>query len=696
LKVAFVTPWFGESLQGGAERIALEAAQGLQTRGHDVEILTTCSESWESDWYRNAHRPGVSEEAGLPVRRFRVDRANRERFDAVNQRLLETRRSRLKPGLSPVDERSARDFIKHNINSFEMGVHIRNHAAEYDAFIFLPYPYGTTLQGWRLAPEKAILLPCLHDEAYAYLPRVCEMMLGAAQLAFNSESTFAIARHLYGPAIIPRSTVVGSAITWPQVSDESREPIKSFQPEAARYALYLGRRSAEKNVDLLERAYGRFRELVPESTLQLVSAGPGERSSVEEIAGIVDLGFVTGEQKVRLIENCAMLMQPSTNESYSRVLMEAWHAGRPVAVNRDCPPTADAVRETGAGRLASDEQSWQRIFLELDGTSERELAELGARAAGYVRRYASWDVVLDGYEAVVERVRSGSRHTSWHAAPEVHAVHQALEHMTYGTAEAVEAIALRDELRAHGFESLIFARDADEEYSGEALPGLPPPNGAVILRGGEGLEPVADPERWNVAPDATLMEALQDGRTNILFVGEVAPHNRQLELLEIFGHYLMLDFNARLVLAGRIADEQYHAKLRDAIGRTGVAQRILLPGAVSESALAALYRTASVYCSLSSGSRAVGLPLLEAMWFDIPVCALRTPASESLLGDAGVLVNDEGDHLRFAALLRVLASDRKIRESIVASQRRRRESFATEAWCRQVQTLVEKLDAAAS
>src|SRR5437016_3409334 len=85
--------------------------------------------------------------------------------------------------------------------------------------------------GERIVPEKAILLPCLHDEAYAYLPRVCEMMLGVAQLAFNSESTFAIARHLYGPAIIPRSTVVGSAISWPLVSEGSREPINFFQPE---------------------------------------------------------------------------------------------------------------------------------------------------------------------------------------------------------------------------------------------------------------------------------------------------------------------------------------------------------------------------------------------------------------------------------------------------------------------------------
>jgi len=519
LKAAFVTPWFGESLQGGAERIALEAAQGLQSRGHDIEILTTCSQSWDGDWYRNAHRPGVTEEAGLAVRRFRVDRASRERFDAVNRRLLETRRSRLKPGLPPIDERSARDFIKHNINSFEMGVHIRNNSDWYDAFIFLPYPYGTTLQGWRLAPHKALLQPCLHDEAYAYLPRVSEMMLGVAQLAFNSEGTYAIARRLYGPAIVPRSTTIGSAISWPAPGAGSAEPIAGFTPETSRYALYLGRRSAEKNVDVLERGYARFRELLPQSNLQLVSAGPNDRTSLEDIPGIVDLGFVSEEQKVRLLQNCAMLMQPSTNESYSRVLMEAWHAGRPVCVNRACAPTADAVRETGAGWMASDEQSWQRIFLELDAASASSLSELGARAAEYVRRYASWDKVLDGYETIVEKMRSGSRHTSWHATPERHAVHHIVDRLTYGTSEAIEAIALRDELRAHGFESLIFARDADEEYSSEAIPGSPPPNGAAILRAGGGLAPVVDPERWKIAPDVTLMDALQDGRTNILFVG---------------------------------------------------------------------------------------------------------------------------------------------------------------------------------
>ena len=695
MKLAFVTPWFGENLRGGAERIALEASVGLQARGHDVEILTTCSESWDSDWYRNAHRPGLSEVAGLPVHRFRVDRANRERFNVVNQLLLETRRSRLKPGVSPIEERPARDFIKHNINSFEMTVHIRNHSDEYDAFVFLPYLYGTTLQGWRLVPDKAILQPCLHDEAYAYLPRVSEMMLGVARIAFNSTSTYAIARRLYGPAIIPRSTVVGAAIAWPQSDSASTEPIGGFEPENSRYALYLGRRSAEKNVDLLERAYRRFRELAPESPLQLVSAGLGERTSMEDVLGIVDLGFVTEDQKVRLLLNCAMLMQPSVNESYSRVLMEAWHAGRPVAVNAQCAPTADAVLETGAGWLASDEQSWQKRFLELDAASEQALTDLGSRAAGYVRSYASWDAVLDRYESLFDEVRSGASHSAWSIPSKRQPVHQFVPHLNYGTSEAIKTIAVRDELLAHGFESLIFARDIDEEYAAEALPGKPlSSNGTIVLKSRDDLTPLADPRRWAIPSDATLMNALQDGRTNILFVGEVAEHNGQLALLDVFAHYLALDFNARLILAGRIVDERYHDLLRDAIDRTGVAQRILLPGVVSEAALSAFYRTANVYCSLSAGRKAAGLPLIEAMWFDIPVCALRTPASEVLMADAGILVDDCADRLRLAALLRVLATDPKTRTAILGSQRRRREVFGPRAWCRQIGSLVEDLHAA--
>ena len=47
--------------------------------------------------------------------------------------------------------------------------------------------------------------------------------------------------------------------------------------------------------------------------------------------------------------------------------------------------------------------------------------------------------------------------------------------------------------------------------------------------------PIAvDPAKWNVPPDADLMEQLEDGRTNILFVGRIAPNKKQDDLVRAF------------------------------------------------------------------------------------------------------------------------------------------------------------------
>ena len=62
------------------------------------------------------------------------------------------------------------------------------------------------------------------------------------------------------------------------------------------------------------------------------------------------------------------------------------------------------------------------------------------------------------------------------------------------------------------------------------------------------------PEKLDVAPDAQLMQELRDGRTNLLFVGRIAPNKRHDELIEAFNHYLTLDPTARLILAGKIQE----------------------------------------------------------------------------------------------------------------------------------------------
>lgn len=684
-------------------------------------MLTTCSESFHGDWYRNSHPAGERKEGGIDVRRFTVDRADPERFAHVNRLLLETPPAHLKVGCSPIDATEARDFIKHNINSLDLLVFLRKHADDFNAFLFLPYLYGTTLQGWKLVREKTVLQPCLHDESYAYLPRVAEMMRGVGRIAFNSIGEMEVAKTLYGPGIIPRSDVVGSAIDWPRTGGGlDTQPVAGFSPEKERYALYVGRRSKDKNYNVLLRAYARFRELAPSSTLKLVAIGPG--SPLEEAGLALDLGLVNDAAKERLLANCTFLAQPSAHESYSRAMMEAWAAGRPVVVNGRCLATAQAVRETGAGWLAESDGEWQRAFLALDRCSEAELDAVGAKAAQYVRHYASWDAVLDRYESAFAELNSKRhRHARWEKAPNLRAVHQFIPVLKYGTASAQLVLSLRDEIQHHGYRSDLIVEEFDPEFASEtptATAEYPAPTIVHEVGDGRGTEffnrrqsravlidkvpdkgaataftdlVFADPNRWNIAPDPTLMEALQDGRTNILFVGAIAEHNAQIALLDVFGHYLTLDFTARLIMAGDSrTDDVYLQRMQESIDAMGLAQRILVPGLVSEAALAAFYRTAGVYCSLSAGTSA-GLPLLEAMWFDLPVCALRTDASAAILGDAGILIESTTDKLRVAGLWKVLAADEAIRRDVIEAQRRRRKRFSPLHFCEKAASLVESI-----
>ena len=46
--------------------------------------------------------------------------------------------------------------------------HLVGHAHTYRAIVFSPYLFWTTVVGASIAPERSVIIPCLHDEHYAY------------------------------------------------------------------------------------------------------------------------------------------------------------------------------------------------------------------------------------------------------------------------------------------------------------------------------------------------------------------------------------------------------------------------------------------------------------------------------------------------------------------------------------------------
>ena len=65
--------------------------------------------------------------------------------------------------------------------------------------------------------------------------------------------------------------------------------------------------------------------------------------------------------------------------------------------------------------------------------------------------------------------------------------------------------------------------------------------------------PIAvSPDKWDNPPDSGLMRCLQDGKTNLIYIGRVAPDKCIAHLISGFFHYLDMDPDARLIIVEKI------------------------------------------------------------------------------------------------------------------------------------------------
>jgi glycosyltransferase involved in cell wall biosynthesis len=194
-----------------------------------------------------------------------------------------------------------------------------------------------------------------------------------------------------------------------------------------------------------------------------------------------------------------------------------------------------------------------------------------------------------------------------------------------------------------------------------------------------GVFPVAvNTARITDAPRRPALEKiLADGLINILFVGRIVPNKRiedHIRLAEVYKRYV--DSYYRFIFVGRYDGiPRYYAQVRALISEYRMLpDRFWFTGPVSDDELAAFYRWADVYVSLSE-HEGFCVPLVEAMSADVPVLAYAAGAVPETLGGAGVLFSPKD--LEFAAeAMGMLVYDPEFRDSVIAGQRRRLEAFA--------------------
>ena len=386
-KIGFVIPWYGEDIPGGAEMELREVATHLQRAGMDVEILTTCVREFSADWNENYYSAGTAVVEDIAVRRFPVRRRDTAAFDRVNRRLMEGQH------LSLQEEKT---FVEEMVNSPQLYEYLKDASDDYALYVFIPYMFGTTYYGRQACPEKSVLIPCFHDEAYLYLRLFRQAYIQARGIIYNAMPEMELANKVYDFTTTEQICMgIGMDTNICADADAFRKAYRIQKP----FLLYAGRKDAGKNVHTLLRYFAEYKQRHGDSDLQLVLIGGG---SIEIPASVrddvYDLGFVSRQDKYDAMAAAELLCQPSHNESFSLVIMESWLCGRPVLVHSQCAVTRDFARRANGGL-------YFRNYFEFEGcvqyilTHPEQARTMGQNGGAFVRENFDWDVIVEKYRA---------------------------------------------------------------------------------------------------------------------------------------------------------------------------------------------------------------------------------------------------------------------------------------------------------
>lgn len=176
-------------------------------------------------------------------------------------------------------------------------------------------------------------------------------------------------------------------------------------------------------------------------------------------------------------------------------------------------------------------------------------------------------------------------------------------------------------------------------------------------------------------PDPQLLHRYEDdGLTNWILVGDVVPYHKLEDALQIFACYQRhCNPNSRLFFIGSDRDTPKYRKRLQRYAQALELRHVQFVGAVSPSEVVAYFRLADLFL-YTAAYDCFNVPLVEAMYYAVPILAYAGGASCMLDGAAAVL--EERDPMEAALLAHRILTDQTLRRELVTTQRQRQLLFS--------------------
>jgi len=385
IRIGIVVQRYGKEVVGGAESLARDIAERLNSSGFDVTVFTTTARDYIT--WKNEFKPGDSILKGVIIKRFLVEK--QRDIEAFNQF------SDVFFNQNP-DERDEMKWI-HDQGPYSPALieGIQKAQQEMDVFLFFTYLYYPTVEGLKVVEKPAVLFPTAHDESPIYLNLMKDVFKRPDALFFLTGAEMDFVKKTFQPNNITALIRTGTDLK----GNIDENLFKRNYLQYAPYILYAGRIEKGKGLEPVFEAYG---EIKKRRLIDFVMMGK-KLMDIPGIEGLKYVGFVSEEEKLSAFKGAVVSVQPSPLESLSITTLESFSQETPVLVNKRSAVLCEHIDLSGGGFMYDNIDEFIRHFYTI--YDQRKLRrEMGLKGYNYVKEHFSWDVVIDKIRKELKKV----------------------------------------------------------------------------------------------------------------------------------------------------------------------------------------------------------------------------------------------------------------------------------------------------
>jgi L-malate glycosyltransferase len=200
---------------------------------------------------------------------------------------------------------------------------------------------------------------------------------------------------------------------------------------------------------------------------------------------------------------------------------------------------------------------------------------------------------------------------------------------------------------------------------------------------------IIDLSRLDVKPDPVFSRQWKSNHYTWTFVGRISPNKCHQDIIRAFTFYKKhVNPKSRLMLVGENRNcWRYTQMMTQLLHELGTGD-VYFTGMIEDRELVSTYNFSNLFICMSE-HEGFCVPLLEAMYFDVPVVAYNAGAVKETMGDAG-LVLDTKNPVEIAELAELIRRNAVFKDVIIKTQQKRLHEFCSRDMTKRVEELLKE------